>query len=417
MPSREVQEAQKALLDPFTEPEPFDETGPNAHFRSTFSAPSPAPSVQSRQGHASHRSNGSRSSKNPFRHSPNSSRDSKASSIVQTSEYGNVTPQQTGRSSVVQTSEYGNVTPQQTGPARSVQPSAYVPGNSRREDTDGTAHVQHGRRSSEGPIPYHQGQKFSDDPILYHNGQQSPEGKIPVHSRARSTSLQGRFAGDRSHEPLAMLRKHSTRAHRSPHLRKKHQPGADAIDRLDIASLGIYHHEGPYDAASRARNSHSSSSPLAITRRQNEEALRATPKEAIYDSVHRHRPLDGVAIVPPGTPDRFGRKYEYEEGPNLMLEGGYKRWPGIEYKDDDIKGKGEPSYTVEKALKDHKSRGKNAHENEGFELKPRRRTRSVEEPTYGTSTSSSQDVRRRGSASKQTEGLRARIDTLRNKRS
>ena len=34
--------------------------------------------------------------------------------------------------------------------------------------------------------------------------------------------------------------------------------------------------------------------------------------------------------------------------------GAYKRWPGVPYHPDDIKGKGEPSYSVEKALRDHK---------------------------------------------------------------
>jgi hypothetical protein len=35
--------------------------------------------------------------------------------------------------------------------------------------------------------------------------------------------------------------------------------------------------------------------------------------------------------------------------------GAYKRWPGVVYHPDDIKGKGEPSYSIEKALKDHKT--------------------------------------------------------------
>lgn len=33
--------------------------------------------------------------------------------------------------------------------------------------------------------------------------------------------------------------------------------------------------------------------------------------------------------------------------------GAYKRWPGVQYHPDDIKGKGEPSYSIEKALKEH----------------------------------------------------------------
>ncbi len=31
--------------------------------------------------------------------------------------------------------------------------------------------------------------------------------------------------------------------------------------------------------------------------------------------------------------------------------GAYKRWPGVQYLDSDVKGKGEPSYSLEKALK------------------------------------------------------------------
>jgi hypothetical protein len=59
--------------------------------------------------------------------------------------------------------------------------------------------------------------------------------------------------------------------------------------------------------------------------------LKATPAENIKDSLDRHMPLDGVAAVPPGVPDRFGRTYEYEEGADLLREPGgdgpgYKRW-------------------------------------------------------------------------------------------
>jgi hypothetical protein len=41
--------------------------------------------------------------------------------------------------------------------------------------------------------------------------------------------------------------------------------------------------------------------------------------------------LEGVAIVPPGVADRFGRVLDYEEGADLHREPGadYRRWPGI----------------------------------------------------------------------------------------
>lgn len=70
------------------------------------------------------------------------------------------------------------------------------------------------------------------------------------------------------------------------------------------------------------------SSPVAAVRESNIEALKATPREMIYDSLRAHRPLDGVALVPPGVPDRNGQVYDYEEK-NLIIEGDYKRWPGV----------------------------------------------------------------------------------------
>jgi hypothetical protein len=119
----------------------------------------------------------------------------------------------------------------------------------------------------------------------------------------------------------------TTRAH---HLRKKNFQGADVIDRLDKTTLS-YHHEGPYDAASLARNLDYVHSPIAAIQDSNEEALRATPRENIIDAVTKHRPLEGVANIPPGMPDRFGRVLDYEEGADLQREAGgdYRRWPGV----------------------------------------------------------------------------------------
>lgn len=57
--------------------------------------------------------------------------------------------------------------------------------------------------------------------------------------------------------------------------------------------------------------------------------------------------------------------------------GAYKRWPGVQYHPDDIKGKGEPSYSIEKALKEHKLDDSRSGEN-GIEMK-----------THGRSTSGS----------------------------
>lgn len=148
---------------------------------------------------------------------------------------------------------------------------------------------------------------------------------------SRGNSLKERYPGDKSHRPLDQLRHDEKVAHRAPHLRKKNMQGADVIDRLDKASILRYHHEGPYDAASIARNRVEKYSPLAAVRDSNEEALKATPRENIIDSLQRHRPLEGVANIPPGMPDRFGRVLEYEEGADLQREpgGDYRRWPGV----------------------------------------------------------------------------------------
>ena len=70
-------------------------------------------------------------------------------------------------------------------------------------------------------------------------------------------------------------------------------------------------------------------SPVEAVSGSNEEALKATPREKIKDSIERHRPLDGVASVPSGLSDRNGNTYNYEEGTDLMIEGNYKRWPGV----------------------------------------------------------------------------------------
>lgn len=148
--------------------------------------------------------------------------------------------------------------------------------------------------------------------------------------RRRATSLSSRYPGDKTHRPLDMLKRETRLAYRSPHLRKGHIPGPDSIDVLDDV-VGAYHHEGPYDAALWARNLSPETSPLEAVRSTNEEALKATPREKIEDSLVRHRPLDGVAVIPPGMRDLSGNEMRYEEGTDMMIENGgnYKRWPGV----------------------------------------------------------------------------------------
>ncbi len=127
-----------------------------------------------------------------------------------------------------------------------------------------------------------------------------------------------------------MIAREQKLAHRSPHLRKQQHIGSDSIDKLDVVGGG-YHHGGPFDAASLARNLDFKNSPIEAVAGSNAEALKATPEEKIIDAVRKHRPLDGVAITPPGLPDRDGRVYNYQEGTDLMIEdgGNYKRWDGI----------------------------------------------------------------------------------------
>ncbi|CAG8895036.1 unnamed protein product [Penicillium nalgiovense] len=87
------------------------------------------------------------------------------------------------------------------------------------------------------------------------------------------------------------------------------------------------------------RNRFSQSSPLEAVKESNAEALRATPHHKIADALNSHRPLDGVAFYPPGTTDRDGQEYSYEEGSNMMndFSGNFMRLPGTKFTDEDFK--------------------------------------------------------------------------------
>lgn len=211
-----------------------------------------------------------------------------------------------------------------------------------------------------------------------------PSGGAP--SRRRGSSLGERFPGDMSHRPLDLLRKEAKAANRAPHLKKKHILGADLIDTLDGSAIGgAYHHGGPYDATLLARNMSLEISPVAAVKETNAEALKATPREHIRDALDKHMPLQGTAIIPSGAHDMSGQPLDYEEGADLMREedapgGAYKRWPGIQYHPNDLKGKGEPSFAIEKALKDHKN-GVSSHRRmmslDAYEMQPRSRSASA----------------------------------------
>jgi len=151
----------------------------------------------------------------------------------------------------------------------------------------------------------------------------------------RGSSLRERFPGDDSVKPLDILRRDSRKASRAPHLNKRHMPGADSIDKLDPTINKVpYHHEGPYDAASFARNQDRQTAPIAALAESNREALKAVAPENVKDSLDKGKPLDGFATVPPGEQDQLGHVYNYEEGDNQMFEGRpdggqYKRYDGV----------------------------------------------------------------------------------------
>ncbi|KAI0108936.1 hypothetical protein GGR51DRAFT_114456 [Nemania sp. FL0031] len=159
-----------------------------------------------------------------------------------------------------------------------------------------------------------------------------------------------------SRTPLEQIKRETLAAHRSPHLRKGAQAPPDQIDQLDATGGAAYHHPGPYDATLASRNRDARHAPLAAVEGSNREALRATPAVNVVDAVTRRVPLQGTASVPSGQADFSGNVMRYEEGADLMREkdaagGAYKRYDHVQYHPEDLKGKGEPSFTIERDLK------------------------------------------------------------------
>ncbi|KAL6702042.1 hypothetical protein J3F84DRAFT_356550 [Trichoderma pleuroticola] len=177
------------------------------------------------------------------------------------------------------------------------------------------------------------------------------------HRHHRTQSLGERFPGDMSHRPLDIIINDTRAADR----RRRHRPRVsetDIIDALDTIG-GMYHHGGPYDATLRSRNLDPRTSPVAAVQESNMAALRATPREYVMDSLRHHVPLQGTSTIPSGDYDYRGSRMSYEEGADLMREpdapgGPYKRWADTKYHPDDLKGKGEPSFSLERALKEKK---------------------------------------------------------------
>lgn len=231
-----------------------------------------------------------------------------------------------------------------------------------------------------------------------------------------------------SHRPLDIIKKETRAADRSH--KPRHVPETDTIDRLDTIG-GTYHHGGPYDATLASRNMRKKYSPVAAVQDSNEEAIRATPREYIQDSLQRHIPLQGIATIPSGETDMSGNIMRYQEGADLMREadapgGAYKRWEGLIYHPDDLKGKSEPSYTIEKEAKERKRQGlaeeyemQSGVNGDGFlGPAPRLRSSSNAAASGNAYQQDSSGLRRSQSTGgkRLSDGLKRRIGSLRRKR-
>ncbi|KAL8852887.1 MAG: hypothetical protein Q9221_002263 [Calogaya cf. arnoldii] len=389
--SEDKQWASKYLLDPLIAPQPSQETGPGTHYNSTFSS-------------------------NPNRQSTSTT--STAQPKVPSSSVREINHDKRN----------GLPSP----------PTSASPRYERVSNGQEPPRSTHNRRRSDQAYtqtPNITGSQASTQ-VATSTGGQASSSIAPTNRPRRTSSLSARYQGDRSHRPLEMIARDQKLAQRSHHLRKQNHHGADSIDQLDIAG-GPYHHEGPFDAASLARNRSYKNSPVEALARTNAEALRATPEEKIVDAVKRHRPLDCVAVVPPGQVDREGRVYKYEEGTDLMIEDGgdYKRWPGVKYLPEDLKGKGEPSYSIERSLKEHKQGARDHRRimSEGqpaYEMVPTSNRRTTGRPelqarssSYGNANNAPDQQQRYSDWERERErprssgggGLRKRIGSLRKK--
>ncbi|KLU88579.1 hypothetical protein MAPG_07565 [Magnaporthiopsis poae ATCC 64411] len=336
--SFDKQWAKKYILDPLTAPEPNQECGPGSSFASP---PCRRTSFNNGDSRGASSSKGTKRTNYP---SPPSS----------TSPSRSVFRLENPFSDNRATSSDGQAT---NRPAFGRSNSSSHP--QRYSDNRSPANLGFGRSQSvRQPPSAHQnrasGHARSSSTTL-------DKGKGPENgpSLRRSGSLTQRFPGDMSHRPLDMIKRDVRAADRAPHLRKTRLPDTDTIDGLDTIG-GTYHHGGPYDATLISRNTNKMYSPVEAVKDSNMEALKATPKEYINDSLVKHVPLQGTAMIPPGGVDMTGNVMRYEEGADLMREpdapgGAYKRWDGIPYHPNDLKGKGEPSYTIERDLKQNKA--------------------------------------------------------------
>ncbi|KAK7732466.1 hypothetical protein SLS53_008470 [Cytospora paraplurivora] len=174
-----------------------------------------------------------------------------------------------------------------------------------------------------------------------------------------------------------------SKSERGPRRPKQRKYVADTIDQLDATSFGgPYHHGGPYDATLRSFNLNKRFSPVAAVKEGNKAAWEATPREAQLDCLLKGRPLDNIASVPPGEQTLSGQVMNYTYSTDMFRDpnaggGAYNRWPGLQYHPDDLKGKAEPGFTIDRERKAREAaakrvkRAQSVHERRGeYEMVP-----------------------------------------------
>jgi len=107
----------------------------------------------------------------------------------------------------------------------------------------------------------------------------------------------------------------------------------------------------------------------------------------------------------------------YEEYDIMTRDGNYKRWPDREYRDEDLKGKGEPSYSLEEFEKQqkasrrkYKNRDKDDYELQPWSpIMPRPRADSGSQLASASGNFDSGVVGRSNSSAGRMEGLGGRL--------
>ncbi|RMJ24090.1 Pal1 cell morphology protein [Aspergillus sp. HF37] len=118
----------------------------------------------------------------------------------------------------------------------------------------------------------------------------------------------------------------STRNHRSGSRHRKAMPvrtsrrgDEDNIDALDDAAFSLYHHEGPYDAATPARNKIPGQSPVLAFGDPSTDSGKYS-HEKCTNNLDGDSPRTEQVLPPPGVVDRDGRVYEYDDGSNVLYD-------------------------------------------------------------------------------------------------